>query len=285
MMHVRSLITRLFVLTGCILSLSGMMSPATAADADPVPFEAIQDSAKSVMDQGDFRSVRRRVLEQLPAEEMDNGFLESIIESIGSAISDFFSWLFTPSAPQRPRKTGASPAPTSTSRSSFDDIDFTRVVTILLILVIAAVLIWIISRIVRQHQQDPERGSIPSIGETALQVVTPPGELAASTYESRAMQFAEQGDFASGIRELLLGSMSWIERAGLIRFRQGLTNRDYIRAVWRQEERCTAYQTTGSEFELVYFGRRRATEEMFHRCLTAFQGAFREEAATARDEG
>lgn len=269
-------------------ALSARAEPADAGsttDGQRVPFDAIHNSARSVMEQSDFRSVRRRVLERLPPDQSDNGFLEGIIESVGNAISDFLSWLFTPSAPQRPTRTATSPPRSKPSGNSWGDWDLSRGLAIVLILIISVILVWLIARVIRQHQQDPERGTIPSIGDAALEVVTPPGELAASTYESRAEQYARQGDFAAGIRELLLGSMSWIERAGLIRFRRGLTNRDYIRAVWRQEDRCAAYTTTGTEFELVFFGRRTATQEMFERCLTAFQGAFREEAATARDEG
>ena len=110
-------------------------------------------------------------------------------------------------------------------------------------------------------------------------VTTPPGELAASTYESRAMQFASTGNYRAAIRELLLGSMSWIERAGLIRYRKGLTNRDYLRSVWRREDKREGYLITASKFEYVYFGRRTPTAEMFDMCLASFQGAFREEEA------
>lgn len=261
--------------------------PLTAAESDAaVPIDAIHDSAEAVMQQSDFRSVRRRMLERISTQDLDEGFLTGLMESISSAISDFFSWLLPPSRPRRPRPATTPPPTTQRSGQSFwDDFDFARAAAILVVLIVAGVVVWLVARIVKRHQQDPERGGIPSIGEAFLNMTTPPGEIAASTYESRAIQYAEQKNFAAAIRELLLGSMSWIERAGLIRFRKGLTNRDYIRAVWRQEDRRAAYLVTGTEFELVFFGRRMATSEMFARCLTAFQGAFGEETATARDEG
>ena len=96
-------------------------------------------------------------------------------------------------------------------------------------------------------------------------------------YESRALRLAAGGDYRAAIRELLLGSMSWLERSALIRFRRGLTNRDYYRSIWRRPEKRQAWIATASQFELVYFGRRQPTQEMFETCLIEFQGAFREE--------
>ncbi len=88
---------------------------------------------------------------------------------------------------------------------------------------------------------------------------------------------ARDGNYRLAIRELLLGSMSWIERAGLIRYRKGLTNRDYVRSVWARMDKREAYLMTATQFEYVFFGRRVPTAEMFEQCLTSFRGAFREE--------
>ncbi|MGV2334246.1 MAG UNVERIFIED_CONTAM: hypothetical protein LVR18_09045 [Planctomycetaceae bacterium] len=52
--------------------------------------------------------------------------------------------------------------------------------------------------------------------------------------------------------------MSWTERAGLIRYRKGLTNRDYIRCVWRRQMQRDAMLATATHFELICFGRRHA---------------------------
>lgn len=257
----------------CITSCS-----ASQAAPAPIPSEAIRNSSRHVMEHSDFRSVRRRVLEKVTNEDMGEGFLQNLIESMTSAVSEFFSRLFSRGVPV-PVRQGAR------SSSSGLELDFSRLLAILIVLVIFGIFAWLLSRIIRQHQQDPDRGRIPSIADAAVEVSFPPGELASSSYESRALEHAESGDFSMAIRELLLGSMSWIERAGRIRFRKGLTNRDYARAVWREPSRREAWLTTGSEFELVFFGRRAATKERFDRCLSAFQGAFREEATSARDDG
>jgi len=108
-------------------------------------------------------------------------------------------------------------------------------------------------------------------------LATPPGESPSAEYERRALEFARDGDYKAAIRQLVLGCMSWIERSGFIRYRRGLTNRDYLRAVWRQHERRDSMSVIVQAFELVYFGRRVADAERFELCLENFQGAFRGE--------
>ncbi len=261
----------------------GILSASDEASGqDRIPADSIRRSSKQVMEHNDFRSVRRRVLEEIPVDDMDEGFLEELLGSIGDAISDFFAWLFPTNL--RPAPPAAPTTTPPAGPSFFDGFDLSKMISILAILIVAGVLIWVLAKILPQHQNDPNRGGIPSITELAGEISAPPGEQAVSTYESRAVMYGQKGEFSMAIRELLLGSMSWIERAGLIRFRKGLTNRDYVRAVWRQEDKRSAYLVTGSEFELVFFGRRAATEAMFERCLSAFQGAFREEATPERDD-
>jgi hypothetical protein len=79
------------------------------------------------------------------------------------------------------------------------------------------------------------------------------------------------------MRELLLGAMSAIERKGAIRFRRGLTNRDYLYAV-RGGSR-EAFGIIASAFEYVYFGRREATSDAFRDSCRAYQKSFREAAS------
>ena len=269
-------------IAGTLIVIAGQL-PAAAGQSAPadsrVPLDAIRDSAQQVMERADFHSVRRRVLEQIPTQDMDRGFLRGLMESIARGIADLLTWLLP---------TPRNPAPVTSSGKSgtfLNDFDFARAGTIVVVLIVAGLLIWLVAHIIKRHQQDPQRAGVPGISETGVVSTVPPGEQAASAYESRALEYASRYDFSAAIRELLLGSMSWIERAGLIRFRKGLTNHDYVRAVWGQEHRRSAYLVTGSQFDLVFFGRRTATSEMFELCLTAFQGAFCEETATACDEG
>jgi hypothetical protein len=113
--------------------------------------------------------------------------------------------------------------------------------------------------------------------EAAVRVFGPesaPGELDPDEYWRRALGHGEKRNFREGMRELLLGAMSASERRGLIRFRRGLTNRDYFYAV-----RGPARESFGliaSAFEQVYFGRREATADAFRDSCRAYQQSFRE---------
>ena len=101
-----------------------------------------------------------------------------------------------------------------------------------------------------------------------------PGELPPDEYWRRALSHGENRQFKEGMRELLLGSMSVLERKGLIRFRRGLTNRDYFYSA-RGGAR-ESFGVIASAFEHVYFGRRDATPEAFRDSCQAYQKSFRE---------
>ena len=245
--------------------------------------DAIDQVGEQVMGENEFRSVRRRVLEQLPEVDIDKGFLGSALEWAGErlgdvfgAVSDFFQWLF--SGLRSPGGT-TRPPPAPNSSGGFGFFGITDLLTTLAIIAILAILIVIIAMVVKSidTRKQKRESLLSDLSDVLSDVVTPPGELAASTYESRAINLAAAGDYRAAIRELLLGSMSWIERAGLIRYRRGLTNRDYLRCVWRRQDKRNAFLTTATQFEYVFFGRRDPTAEMFEQCLAGFRGAFHEE--------
>ena len=275
---------RLAVLT--VLILFGSATPVEAAmpqSSGQVPNDVIDRVGEQVMQGNDFRSVRRRVLEQMPESDVDKGFLEGALGWMGDRIGDFFSaigaffnWLFSGlGSPSR----GGTVAPATSSSGSGAGLEMSNLITMLAIAAILVILITIAAMIVKSADARKRRDrNLLGDGQDILtDVLVPPGELAASTYEYRAIQLASGGNYRAAIRELLLGSMSWIERAGIIRYRRGLTNRDYVRAVWRRKDKREAYLTTAVNFEYVFFGRRVPTVEMFESCLTSFRGAFREE--------
>ncbi len=257
-----------------------------AVQTDRLPSEQIRKSASRVMQQHDYRSVRRRVLENIPYDtDVDKGFLQQSLRMFGNAVGDFFEWLLSglfssPGGGGRPAQPRAA-SPPSASSGGGTDFSVGKAMLYIGLAVLIAVAIWIIATVLKTSDGNRKLNRDGLFGEEGLSDLSvPPGELAASTYESRALQMANVGDYRGAIRELLIGSMSWIERAGMIRFRKGLTNRDYMRAVWREEDRRVAYSATALEFERIYFGRRDATREMFQDCLQSFQGSFREEETT-----
>ena len=275
--------------------LLALLTIQQSASASPVMSLAIQEGSlltddaidqvgDQVMEGNEFRSVRRRVLEQLPEVDIDKGFLGSALEWAGerlgdvfSAIGNFFEWLF--SGLRSPQGTTRPPPARNSSGSGFGFLGISDLLTTLAIIAIIAILIVIIAMVIKSidAKKQKRESLLSDLSDVLSDVFTPPGDLAASTYESRAINLAAAGDHRAAIRELLLGSMSWIERAGLIRYRKGLTNRDYLRCVWRRHEKRNAFLTTATQFEYVFFGRRNPTAEMFEQCLTSFRGAFREE--------
>lgn len=280
--------------SGLLFSLAMLACFASADVEAMVPqssnlsSEQIRETSQKVMQQSDYRSVRRRILENIVEDEESrsgDGFLQKSLRSMGTAIGDFFDWIFSgmfSSGPGPRRVAPAAKAAPVTSGGSFD-FSLGKMLLFLAFAALLVTVVWLLSGILKAsdgRRKINKQGLFDEDEEDLGNLSIPPGELAASTYESRALKLAAEGNYRSAIRELLLGSMSWVERAGMIRFRKGLTNRDYIRAVWRQEERRFAFGRTALQFERVYFGRREATREMFDNCLQAFQGAFREETTT-----
>ncbi len=140
-------------------------------------------------------------------------------------------------------------------------------------LLIPAAAVFFIARSVLAISRDKK----VSQEEAAARVFGPesaPSELDPDEYWRRALSHGEKRLFKEGLRELLLGSMSAIERRGLIRFRRGLTNRDYFFSARGQARE--SFGSIASAFEHVYFGRREATVDAFRDSCRAYQKSFRE---------
>jgi hypothetical protein len=101
----------------------------------------------------------------------------------------------------------------------------------------------------------------------------PPGELPADAYLAHARELALQGRYREAIAQLLLGSMSSIERAELIRHRRGLTLRDYLRSLRGKEPHYDGFQAMIRLYEPVAFGRRIASHQTFQDALSGYERA------------
>jgi hypothetical protein len=69
--------------------------------------------------------------------------------------------------------------------------------------------------------------------------------------------------------------MRVIDRRGLIRHRQGLTNADYLRAVRKEPRLRSELECIVLAFDETHFGRREASAELFEDCLRHYQAGFR----------
>lgn len=139
------------------------------------------------------------------------------------------------------------------------------------LVILAAALFFIAKSVlaISRDKKTAREASVPLFGPESA-----PGELDPDEYWRRALSNGEKRQYREAIRELLLGAMSASERRGLIRFRRGLTNRDYFYAA-----RGPARESFGfiaSAFEQVYFGRREATSDAFRDSCRAYQKSFRE---------
>lgn len=147
------------------------------------------------------------------------------------------------------------------------------VLTGLLVAALLGFLLWALWKALAK-KRDGEDAETEGVEVEGLLLETPPGERPASVYLREALALAAAGDYAGAIRQLLLGSMSWTERRGLIRFRRGLTNREYLRAVRSRPAQLQCMQEVVLAFEEVFFGRRPATRERFERVLPEYRAAF-----------
>ncbi|QDU07214.1 DUF4129 domain-containing protein [Gimesia aquarii] len=115
-------------------------------------------------------------------------------------------------------------------------------------------------------------------GEVIIEQIVSPAENEASIYLQRAKKFAKSGDYHNAIVQLLYGSMSFIERSGWIRFRKGLTYRDYLRAARPHGLPGDSFRKIIRTYEPLGFGRREATKEHFESTLNSYEAAFQKKA-------
>jgi hypothetical protein len=108
-----------------------------------------------------------------------------------------------------------------------------------------------------------------------LQPDKSPGELPADIYLDRARELANQGQYREALAQLILGAMSFVERAGLVQYRQGLTCRDYVRALRPHENYSNSLRSLVKIYEPIGFGRREASRESFLTSLAGYEAGFR----------
>lgn len=101
----------------------------------------------------------------------------------------------------------------------------------------------------------------------------PPGATSTDEYLARALELARSGAIQQAVAQLVLGGMSYVERRELIRYRRGLTYRDYQRAL-RGQDQFESFRTLIQIYEPVGFGRREASLENFKLAVDEYRAAF-----------
>jgi len=85
---------------------------------------------------------------------------------------------------------------------------------------------------------------------------------------------AEHGQYREAVVQLVLGAMSRVERAGWVRFRQGMTVRDYLKSVEKHPAAYEGFRSIVRVFEPLTFGRREPTRAHFDKSLEGYKSGF-----------
>jgi hypothetical protein len=139
---------------------------------------------------------------------------------------------------------------------------------------ICALIIWLVVKAVNKYRERQTVGGRVRGRFEEGEGEIPPGDLPADEYLRRAAELAGKGLYREAIGQLILGAMSRTERSGLIRFRRGLTNRDYLRALRGRAMQHHAFRTIVSVYEPICFGRRDAQIEHYRTSLDGYETGF-----------
>ena len=140
------------------------------------------------------------------------------------------------------------------------------VVVLIIVLIVRAVATW-------ERSSQSTAGSV-SDGVRLLDDEHSPGDTPADEFVRQARELAAAERFQEAIARLLLGGMSHIERERLIRYRRGLTLRDYLRVLRGRDSTWQGFRTMVDQYEPLTFGRRPATRDCFDSALHGYELAF-----------
>lgn len=119
---------------------------------------------------------------------------------------------------------------------------------------------------------EDEGSEAPRAGEE--EAFAAPGDRPADVYVARARQLASSGRFHEAVAQLMLGAMSFVEHRELLRFRRGLTFRNYVSALSGMKVAQQAFRALVRVFEPIEYGRREATRAHFEAAIASYEEGF-----------
>lgn len=147
-----------------------------------------------------------------------------------------------------------------------------HVLAYLVLIAVCGLILYLIVQAIVNRERTPEAVAAPLLDLNVPQEEDhSPGELPADAYLAKARELAEQRRYREAIAYLLLGGMSAIERADLIRHRRGLTLRDYLRVLRGRSPQFDGFKSMIGLYEPVGFGRRVASFQTFQDALTGYE--------------
>ena len=149
-----------------------------------------------------------------------------------------------------------------------------------IVALLVAAVIWLIIKAVNAYRWRLRNRfqPLPNFEQQTLEL--PPGDIPADEFRQRAEHLAQQQLFGEAIAQLLLGSMSQMERSELIRFRRGLTYRDYLRALRGHPRHRDAFRAMVQTYLPIGFGRRPATPTQYQEAAAHYDQAFAQPIVT-----
>jgi hypothetical protein len=150
-------------------------------------------------------------------------------------------------------------------------VEFLKWLPVIVGAILVSLIVWLIIKAVNnwRARRIEQLNKLPSLNVPIGS--TPPGEIPADEYLRRARLAAANGVWSEAMAQLLLGTLSATERHGLIRFRKGLTYRDYRRVLRRVPQGWEPFQHLVGLYLPVGFGRRPATAAMFEEALRDYE--------------
>lgn len=149
--------------------------------------------------------------------------------------------------------------------------------------VVVAVIVFLIYKAIQNYDGGVTTSALTENVELQgeIEPERPPGELPVDVYLAEARKLANAGQYREAIAQLLLGAMSYVERSGLIQYRRGLTQRDYLRTLRGEKSQYQAMRTMVRVYEPLGFGRRDPAREHFEKSVAGYEQAFRAEPESA----
>jgi hypothetical protein len=228
--------------------------PATMAEESESPLgddDQVSRDFEEILAGPDFRRLRAKAPEipEPPKAETPDWLVK------------FFEWLFGPSSSGAAAVSGLGPIIMALAWGA--------------VAAICAVIIWLVVRAVNNYRaRDSIEGGRRTFEEGEAEI--PPGDLPVDEYLRRAAELAAKGLYREAIGQLILGAMSFTERGGLIRFRRGLTHRDYLRALRGRSAQHQAFRSIVAIYEPICFGRRAAEVNHYQTSLNGYETGFRQ---------
>jgi hypothetical protein len=253
--HFRWLVATLFGLASqfVVATVLHGQSPAEDSQTNPRQLDSdVEQEFRDIFSQSEFRGLREKKSQPAePAKLEVPGWLKRFL--------DWLDKLFS-----------------GTGRALSGLGTLVRILAYGVLAAICCLIIWLVVRAVNRYRERQTVGGLARGSVEEGEGEIPPGDLPADEYLRRAGELAEQGLFREAIGQLILGAMSRTERSGLIRFRRGLTNRDYVRALRGRAAPQRAFRTIVGVYEPICFGRRNAQVEHYRTSLDGYQTAFQQ---------